>query len=85
MARDGEVLHLERDLRQPVHRGRRSFGIDPAAGEDPVPEPDGQACLPDDPVALLLGLDREKADGIGADVDGRDTQRGELYRFSSWR
>ena len=86
VARDREILHMERNLRQGVHGGGRRSRIDPAVGKNPVPEADGKAHFRDDPVALLvLELDREKTDGIRADVDGRDAQRGELYCFSSWR
>jgi hypothetical protein len=77
---------MERDLRQCVHGGYGRPGIDPAVGENPVPETDGIARFRDDAVTLLvLELDREKTDGIRADVDGRDAQRGELYCLSSWR
>jgi hypothetical protein len=51
-----------------------------------VPETDRKALFCNDAETLLvLELDREKADGIGADIDGGDAQRGDLYCFSSWR
>jgi hypothetical protein len=51
-----------------------------------VTEADGVALFRYDAEQLLvLELDREKADGICANVNGRDAQRGELYCCSSWR
>jgi hypothetical protein len=51
-----------------------------------VPEADREAFLRDRAVAFpVLELDREKTDGIRADIDGGDAQRGECYGFSSWR
>jgi hypothetical protein len=83
---DGKVLHPQGDLGQPVDGRRRRNGVNPPVGEHPVAEADGKAFLGDDAVALIvLELDRDKTDGIRAEVDGRDTQRGELYCGSSWR
>ena len=85
-ARNCKVIHPEGDPRQAVRRGSRRAGIYPPVSENTVPEAYRKAFLRyDAEMLLVLKLDREKADGTGADVYGRNAQRSVLYCFSSWR